>query len=51
MEHVMMSFFGCGEIKKIKRGSRLVSRPGQDAIFLFNGKIEGVFKDEGNYEN
>ena len=36
--------------KEIKRGSRLVIRPGQDAIFLFNGKIEGVFKDEGNYE-
>ena len=36
--------------KEIKRGSRLVIRPGQDAIFLFNGKIEGVFKEEGNYE-
>lgn len=36
--------------KEIKRGSRLVIRPGQDAIFLFNGKIEGIFKDDGNYE-
>lgn len=36
--------------KEIKRGSRLVIRPGQDAIFLYNGKIEGVFKEEGNYE-
>ena len=36
--------------KEIKRGSRLVIRPGQDAIFLYNGKIEGIFKDEGNYE-
>ena len=36
--------------KEIKRGSRLVIRPGQDAIFLYNGKIEGIFKDEGNYQ-
>lgn len=35
---------------EIKKGSRLVIRPGQDAIFLYNGKIEGVFTDEGNYE-
>lgn len=36
--------------KEIKRGSRLVIRPGQDAIFLYNGKIEGIFTDEGTYE-
>ncbi len=36
--------------KEIKRGSRLVIRPGQDAVFLYNGKIEGIFKEEGNYE-
>lgn len=36
--------------KEIKKGSRLIIRPGQDAIFLYNGKIEGVFKDEGNYD-
>lgn len=36
--------------KEIKKGSRLIIRPGQDAIFLFNGKIEGVFKDEGDYD-
>ncbi|WP_096271691.1 SPFH domain-containing protein [Paucisalibacillus globulus] len=35
--------------KEIKKGSRLIIRPGQDAIFLYNGKIEGVFKDEGDY--
>lgn len=34
---------------EIKKGSRLIIRPGQDAIFLFNGKIEGIFKDEGDY--
>lgn len=36
--------------KEIKRGSRLIIRPGQDAIFLFNGKIEGIFTDEGEYD-
>lgn len=35
---------------EIKKGSQLIIRPGQDAIFLFNGKIEGIFKDEGNYD-
>ncbi|NLL72671.1 MAG: hypothetical protein GX237_04000 [Clostridiales bacterium] len=35
---------------EIKRGSRLIIRPGQDAIFMFNGKIEGIFKDEGDYD-
>lgn len=34
---------------EIKKGSRLIIRPGQDAIFLYNGKIEGIFKDEGDY--
>lgn len=36
--------------KEIKRGSRLVIRPGQDAIFLYNGKVEGVFRDEGSFD-
>ncbi|MEB6549798.1 SPFH domain-containing protein [Heyndrickxia sporothermodurans] len=36
--------------REIKKGSRLIIRPGQDAIFLNNGKIEGVFKDEGEYD-
>ncbi len=36
--------------KEIKRGSRLIIKPGQDAIFIYNGKVEGIFKDEGNYE-
>ena len=35
---------------EIKKGSRLIIRPGQDAIFLYNGKIDGVFKDEGNFD-
>lgn len=34
----------------LKKNSRLVIRPGQDAIFLYNGRIEGIFTDEGNYE-
>lgn len=35
---------------EIKKDSRLILRPGQDAIFLYNGKIEGIFQEEGNYE-
>ena len=33
---------------EIKKGSRLIIRPGQDAIFLYNGVTEGVFEKEGN---
>lgn len=36
--------------REIKKGSKLIIRPGQDAIFFNNGKIEGVFKDEGEYD-
>ena len=36
--------------KEIKKGSRLVVRMGQDAIFMYNGKIEGIFKDEGSFD-
>lgn len=36
--------------REIKKGSRLIIRPGQDAIFMFNGKIEGVFEDDGDYD-
>lgn len=36
--------------KEIKKGSRLIIRPGQDAIFLYNGKVEGIFRDEGSYD-
>lgn len=35
---------------EIKKGSHLIIRPGQDAIFLNSGRIEGIFKDEGNYD-
>lgn len=35
---------------EIKKGSRLIIRPGQDAIFLNNGKIEGIFEEEGEYD-
>ena len=31
--------------REIKKGSRLIIRPGQDAIFLYNGKVEGIFTD------
>ena len=36
--------------KEIKKGSRLILRQGQDAIFMYNGKVEGIFKDEGSYD-
>lgn len=36
--------------REIKKGSRLIIRPGQDAIFLYNGKVEGIFKDDGDYD-
>lgn len=35
---------------EIKKDSKLIIRPGQDAIFLRDGKIEGIFTDEGNYD-
>lgn len=36
--------------REIKKGSKLIIRPGQDAIFMYNGKVEGVFKDDGEYD-
>lgn len=35
---------------ELKKDSRLIIRPGQDAIFLYNGKIEGIFEDSGSYD-
>lgn len=35
---------------EIKKGSRLIIRPGQDAIFLNGGRIEGIFTDDGDYD-
>jgi len=35
--------------REIKKGSKLIIRSGQDAIFVNNGKIEGIFVDEGEY--
>ena len=43
-------FFWRWNNKELKKGSRLVLRPGQDAIFIYNGKVEGVFRDDGIYE-
>ena len=36
--------------REIKKGSKLIIRPGQDAIFLYNGKVEGIFSDDGEYD-
>lgn len=35
---------------ELKKGSRLIIRPGQDAIFLNTGRIEGIFSDDGDYD-
>lgn len=35
---------------EIKKGSKLFIRPGQDAIFMNQGKIEGIFTDDGEYD-
>lgn len=35
--------------REVKKGSRLMISPGQDAIFLNNGKIEGIFEEDGEY--
>ena len=36
--------------REIKKGSRLIIRPGQDDIFMYNGVIEGIFKEEGSFD-
>lgn len=35
---------------EIKKGSRLIIRQGQDAVFMYNGKVEGIFTDEGSFD-
>ena len=44
-EDVLFQKWSNGEIKK---GSKLIIRPGQD--FMFNGKVEGIFTDEGSFD-
>ena len=44
-----MIFYKWGN-PEIKKGSKLIIRPGQDAVFFKNGKIEGIFRDEGEYD-
>ena len=36
--------------REIKKGSKLIIRPGQDAIFLYNGRVEGIFEEEGSFD-
>lgn len=36
--------------QEIKKGSKLIIRPGQDAIFLYNGRVEGIFESEGQFD-
>ncbi|MGG1550460.1 SPFH domain-containing protein [Paenibacillus ferrarius] len=35
--------------REIKKGSKLIIRSGQDAIFINNGKVEGIFQEEGSF--
>jgi len=42
-------FFKWGN-NELKRGSKLIIRPGQKAVFYFNGGIEGVFEQPGSYD-
>lgn len=35
---------------EIKKGSKLILRAGQDAIFINNGRIEGIFTEDGDYD-
>ena len=35
---------------EIKKGSRLIMRQGQDASFMYNGRVEGIFKDAGSFD-
>ena len=35
---------------EIKKGSKLIIRPGQDAIFFYQGRVEGIFTEEGDYD-
>ncbi len=36
--------------KEIKKGSVLIVRPGQDAVFMYNGRVEGIFEEEGRFD-
>lgn len=35
---------------EIRKGSRLMIRTGQDAIFMKDGRLEGIFEDDGVYD-
>ena len=35
--------------RDIKKDSKIIIKPGQDAIFLYNGAVEGIFTESGNY--
>lgn len=36
--------------KEIKRGSRLILRPGQKAVFYRDGMVGGIFEEQGNFD-
>lgn len=43
-------FWKWNNSSEIKRGSKLIIRAGQDAVFMYNGVVEGVFTDEGSFD-
>lgn len=36
--------------REIKKGSKLIIRPGQAAVFMYNGSVEGTFDMDGEYD-
>lgn len=46
-ENVIFHRFPNGELKA---GSRLILRPGQNAVFLYDGALAGVFANEGSFD-
>lgn len=44
-----MIFWKWGD-NEIKKGSKLIVRKGQDAIFFNHGRIEGIFEEAGDYD-
>ncbi len=35
---------------ELEKGSRVILKAGQDAVFMYNGRVEGIFEKEGTYE-
>ena len=42
-------FYKWGNVE-LKKGSKLIVRPGQDAVFFYQGRVEGIMTEEGEYD-